>query len=233
MTSLLRTALITAALMFAASATAVALRPTHKIADAGPKVDLEAMIPKQFGDWRMDDTIRPVLPAPDLQAKLDHIYNQVLARTYINNSGKRIMLSIAYGGDQTGRLRVHRPESCYSGQGFLVKKVAETELDTLVGRVPIKRLSAQSGARHEPITYWIRVGGTTVTSLLGQRLAQLRFGLSGEVPDGLIFRVSSIGNNNDNEYLAHDTFVKDLMQSITREYQIALVGEIVANPSRH
>ena len=114
MTPLLRTGLLIAALMFAASAAAVALRPTHKLADAGPKVDLEAMIPKQFGDWRVDDSIAPVLPAPDVQAKLDKIYNQTLARTYVNGRGQRVMLSIAYGGDQSDSMQVHLPEVCYA-----------------------------------------------------------------------------------------------------------------------
>ena len=35
--------------MFAAAAVALAFQPTHRIADDGEKVNLEAMIPKQFG----------------------------------------------------------------------------------------------------------------------------------------------------------------------------------------
>jgi hypothetical protein len=30
---------------------AIAITPTHKLADQGPKIDLETMIPKQFGEW--------------------------------------------------------------------------------------------------------------------------------------------------------------------------------------
>ena len=176
MNTLLRTGIIIAALMMAASAAAVALRPTHKLADAGPKVDLEAMIPKQFGDWRIDDTIRPVLPSPDVQDKLDKIYNQTLARTYINSRGQRIMLSIAYGGDQSDSMQVHQPEVCYPAQGFQVRKSSLGQLATNHGALPVKRLVATQGSRIEPITYWITVGDEVINAGYKQktRAAQAR-----------------------------------------------------------
>ncbi len=87
--------------MLAAAGMALGLKPTEKVADAGPKVDLETLIPKAFGDWKIDETIVPLLVDPETQAKLDKIYNQTLTRTYVNSQGARIMLSIAYGGDQS------------------------------------------------------------------------------------------------------------------------------------
>jgi len=36
--------------MVAAAGLALAMTPTHKLADQGPKIDLETMIPKQFGE---------------------------------------------------------------------------------------------------------------------------------------------------------------------------------------
>ena len=40
--------------MFAAAGMALGLKPTEKIADAGPAVDLETLIPKQFGEWMLE-----------------------------------------------------------------------------------------------------------------------------------------------------------------------------------
>ena len=211
MTPLLRTALITAALMFAASAAAVALRPTHKLADAGPKVDLETMIPKQFGDWRIDTTIAPVLPAPDVQAKLDKIYNQVLARTYINGRGQRVMLSIAYGGDQSDSMQVHLPEVCYAAQGFQINKSSLGQLATDHGALPVKRLVASMNSRVEPITYWITVGDQVVNSGYKRKFAQLKHGIAGSVPDGILFRASSIDRDESNAYQLQDAFVRDML----------------------
>ena len=224
MTPLLRTALITAALMFAASAAAVALRPTHKLADAGPKVDLEAMIPKQFGDWRIDTTIAPVLPAPDVQAKLDKIYNQVLARTYINGRGQRVMLSIAYGGDQSDSMQVHLPEVCYAAQGFQINKTSLGQLATDYGALPVKRLVASLNSRVEPITYWITVGDKVVNSGMKRKLAQLKHGITGSVPDGTLVRASSIERDEVNAYALQEGFLRQMLSAMQLSDRSRIVG---------
>jgi hypothetical protein len=53
--------LITGLAMVAAAGLALAMTPTHKLADQGPKLNLETMIPKQFGEWKLDETIVPLL----------------------------------------------------------------------------------------------------------------------------------------------------------------------------
>lgn len=217
------------ALMLTASGLGVSLKPSQKVGASSSSINLHAMIPVSFGGWTIDKRFIPIMPAPELQEKVNQIYDETLARTYVNVKGDYVMLSIAYGGDQTGRLRVHRPESCYAGQGFLVKKVGEDLLRTSIGNIPVKRLSAQSGPRHEPITYWIRIGDSTVTGLLGQRLTQLRFGLTGEIPDGLIFRVSSINTKNNQAYALHDQFVADLLGALPKNHQVTLIGAAAGN----
>lgn len=226
MTPLLRTALITAALMFAASAAAVALRPTHKLADAGPKVDLEAMIPKQFGDWRIDNSIAPVLPSPDQQAALDKIYNQVLARTYINNRGQRVMLSIAYGGDQSDSMQVHKPEVCYAAQGFQVKNSSVGQLATDYGELPVKRLVATLSNRVEPITYWITVGDEVINVGFKQKVAQLKYGLTGNVPDGMLVRASSLDRNENSAYELQQAFLSEMITALPKEARLRIAGRL-------
>jgi EpsI family protein len=228
MTPLLRTGLIVAALMFAASAAAVALRPTHKLAEAGPRVDLEAMIPKAFGDWRIDESIVPVLPSPDVQAKLDKIYNQTLARTYINSQGQRIMLSIAYGGDQSDAMQVHKPEVCYAAQGFQVKTVSLGQLATEYGALPIKRLMATLGGRFEPITYWITIGDQAISAGYKQKLAQLKYGLTGSVPDGMLVRASSIDRDELNAYELQEGFLRDMLDAMAQADRVRIAGRFGA-----
>ena len=116
--------------MFAAAGMALALKPTEKVADAGPKIDLEVLIPKTFGDWKVDETITPLIANPEEEALINKIYNQTLTRTYVNSQNERIMLSIAYGGDQSDSMAVHKPEVCYPGQGFqIVKNVTDAAPD--------------------------------------------------------------------------------------------------------
>jgi EpsI family protein len=202
-----------------------ALKPTKLVAAQGPAVKLEDHVPEAFGHWRIDRAVMPLQPAPDVVAKIEAIYDATLARTYISDQGERVMLSIAYGGDQSGRLRVHRPEACYSAQGFHVKQARVEALPlapTL--QVEVRRLVARLGPRPEPITYWIRVGKSTVAGNTGQRLEQLRHAINGEIPDGLIFRVSSIDNDAEKAYRIHDQFVRELLSTVSPASRSLLAG---------
>lgn len=220
-----RRALTLAALMAATAGATILARPRSLLAAVGPRVDLEAMVPRRFGEWQIDPTFAPIQPSPDVIEKIASIYDATLNRTYINSRYQRVMLSIAYGGDQTGRLRVHRPESCYSAQGFAVTRVRDERVQFGSVAIPVKRLIGRLGGRNEPITYWIRVGEETVTGNIGQRLAQLRYGLAGEVPDGLIFRVSSIASDAEAAFRQQDSFIASLLAGADASTIERLVGK--------
>lgn len=211
-------------LMAASAAMAHFARPTVKIADSGPKIDLETLFPREFGDWRIDSRTPVVLPSPDLQAKLDAIYNQVLSRTYVNRNGERIMLSVAYGGDQSDGTNAHRPEVCYPAQGFQVQANEVGTIDLDGRQMPVRRLQSRLGPRHEPITYWIVVGDKVVTSGTQQKLAQLRYGVHGLIPDGMLVRVSSIGVDTKAAYALQAEFVNELVRSIDQERRLRITG---------
>lgn len=218
--------LLIGVVMLAAAGLAVALKPTHKVADQGPKIDLETMIPKQFGDWRMFDEPDRMMVSPDVQAKLDRIYSQTLARTYVNDKGDRLMLSIAYGGDQSDSMKAHRPEVCYPAQGFQVIQQVKGMLQTPFGSIPVNRLVARQGGRVEPITYWFVTGGQVNTSNLERKIAQLRFGLTGQIPDGLLFRVSTIERDANHAYSTQSAFVVELLQLLSESGRARLLGNM-------
>ena len=186
------TSIILGILMVSSGVLTMALTPTQRIADQQEKINLEVMIPVKFGDWQIDKSIVPLQIDAETQSKLDMIYNQTLARTYVNSQNERIMLSVAYGGDQSDNLAVHKPEVCYYVQGFEIMKIISDELATQYGELPIKRLLAVKGNRNEPITYWVTVGDKAVLPGFDQKLQQLRYGLTGNVPDGMLVRISSI-----------------------------------------
>lgn len=201
-----------------------ALTPRVKIADAKDKFALETMIPARFGEWQVDTSVIPLQVDPATQAKLDKIYNQTLSRTYINRDGERVMLSLAYGGDQSDNMGVHKPEVCYGAQGFAISGAREDGLKTDQGELPIKRLMAISGPRHEPITYWITVGNKAVMPGMDQRLMELKYGLTGTVPDGMLVRVSTIDPDPDNAYKVHDRFVNDMLRAMDERSRTKLAG---------
>lgn len=219
-----RTALIVAALMFAASVGAIVARPDEKLARQLPAISLEAMIPTQFGTWRHEPLAQVQVVNPETQALLDKLYSQVLDRVYVDDSSYRIMLSIAYGSDQHGSLQVHKPEVCYPAQGFAIQSNQAAKLATAYGEIPIRRLYTVRGARMEPVTYWFTVGDEAVQEGIQRRLADLRYGLTGRIPDGLLFRVSSIDSDPARAYRMQDQFIEQLLEAESPADRMRLSG---------
>jgi len=210
-----RFALSALAMMAASAYGAYRLEPTIHVSDQLPKMDLETLFPSQFGHWRVDTSMPVVLPSPDVQAALNVIYNQTLSRSYINDKGERIMLSVAYGGDQSDGTKIHRPENCYPGQGFTI---LSNHVDSIAlpaeRKLPVRRLVARMNARVEPISYWMIVGDTVALTSTANKLAQLAFGVRGMIADGMLVRVSSINSIVEPQYLIHNAFVEELFQAI-------------------
>lgn len=218
--------LIIGVCMFAAAGMALALKPTVKVADSGPKIDLETLIPKAFDDWKIDSTITPLIANPEQTALISKIYNQTLSRTYVNSRNERIMLSIAYGGDQSDNMAVHKPEVCYPAQGFqILKSPAISTFKTSEGDIPVKRLVAGQGPRVEPITYWTTVGDVVQVSGLKWKLQQLKYGLTGRIPDGLLYRVSSIQTDESRAFQIQDDFTHAMLQAMKPGDRERIVGK--------
>ena len=212
-------------LAIAAAMAASTLKPSKRLAEIKPRIDLETQLPKSFGRWRQDPSIRPVLPDPSLQSMLDALYTQTLSRTYINDAGQRVMLSIAYGSDQSSEATaVHRPEFCYSAQGYAVQDVGESTLDLGDRKVIGRHLIARYGRVTEPITYWVTLDERTTLPGLGRRLEQIRFGLRGEIADGLLFRLSSWSDKPEAAYELHRRFVQEMKDHVPAEVRARYFG---------
>ena len=209
--------------MLMAVGAASALKPSQSLVEQQEPISLETMIPKQIGDWHVDDSLLPVLANPDKQTLIDKLYSQTLSRTYVNGNGERIMLSIAYGSNQSDGLQVHKPDFCYPAQGFQITKKSSEILATDFGRVPVKRLLAVQDTRVEPVTYWITIGDTLAANALQWKLAQLKYGLTGKIPDGLIFRISSLGAEAI-AYPLQEEFVKLLLRDLPPKSRLRLIG---------
>jgi EpsI family protein len=185
---------------------------------------LESAIPRQFGDWREAPQGAVQVVNPQTQELLDKLYSQTLSRTYVNSHGYRVMLSLAYGDDQRGGLQAHMPEVCYPAQGFTVNGVSEQLIKTRFGNISGKRVSTSLGARQEPITYWFAMGDRTVRSGWEKRVVELRLGLTGQVPDGLLFRISSIDGDAATAYQAHNAFANDVLAALSQDNRRKVTG---------
>lgn len=212
------------AMMVAASGLAVAMRPTQRIADTGPAVKLATIIPTSFGDWQEEPQNQTLIIDPQQKEMIDKLYNQTLSRTYINAQGYRIMLSIAYGSDQSDAKQVHKPEVCYPAQGFALKNKQYGQFETQGTTIPVTRIETSLGQRQEPVTYWITVGDRVVGPGLNKKLVEMSYGLKGQIPDGLLFRISSIDSDTTKAYEKQNTFANQLLASLAPEYRQKFIG---------
>jgi EpsI family protein len=199
------------------------LRPTQETRHLGDKT-LEDTIPKSFGDW----TTRPLslihVDLTEAKAISDPTkgdrptYDEILSRTYVNSAGQVIMLSLAYGRRQSQELRIHRPELCYTAQGYEVTDLGISDVMLAPGvKSAAKTLMTSSRGRIEPVTYWIRIGNRITIDPWKTRGEVLRQGLQGYVPDGMLVRVSSLvsdaGKANDGFEL-QKRFIADFYQAL-------------------
>jgi len=218
----MRIGLLLCALMFAASVGALVARPTQKVADEHA-LSLVTLVPREFGGWREAPQAVQMVN-PQTQELLDRLYSEILTRSYVNAGGYRIMLSLAYGSDQRGALQAHKPEVCYPAQGFTVHANEPAILETAFGEIPARRLYTTLGQRHEPVTYWFTVGDKASPTQIEKRLVEMRFALTGRIPDGMLFRVSSIDLDRQRAYALQEQFVTELLKVVSPEGRKRLSG---------
>lgn len=210
------------AMIMCASA-AYALTPRHKISQLQPMPILEEGVPQNFGDWHsVLGRFQVIDPAQKLT--LTKIYDQTLSRTYENSAGYRIMLSMAYGGNQRDELELHKPEVCYVAQGFLLNEKSRTQLQFATHTIPVTRLNVTQGNRIEPVTYWATVGNTVVNNGYAKKLVEIRYGIAGKIPDGVLVRISSIDNDQQAAYRLHEQFATEFLAALPDAIKTKLLG---------
>lgn len=213
------------ACMFGAAYCAEALKPTVSLADIKPKIVLDQLIPTQFGTWKEVPSLRPVLPDPTVQRVIDSAYSQTLARGYVNEKGQIVMLTVAYGKDQNSEsTAAHRPEFCYTGQGFTVRELGVHEAQMAHHALTMRQLVGTRENYVEHISYWVTLDEKATLPGLGRKLAQMRYGLHGQIADGMLVRVSSASRDAQAAERVHDVFIRDLEQQIPSAFRSRFFG---------
>jgi exosortase B len=208
-------ALASLVVLLASAIGALLMAPVQSASTKLSRPDLENMIPQRINEWVAQDTRGTLLVAPDLEKSASKIYAQTLNRLYVNSEGESVMLVIAYGGNQLGsELQAHRQEYCYTAQGFTLQDLGDAVVAISPVELPVRRFVARQSRRIEAVTYWLKVGDIAVLPGLGRKLAQLRYGLSGKIPDGILVRVSSLGRYTDKELLKQADFIVALTGAV-------------------
>ena len=215
---------LAALLMLAGLVVSSWMRPTQLWADKVGAPNLERIIPAEFGDWVQSDFGGANIVNPQLAEAVQAIYTSTLSRVYTHKpTGRRVMLSVAYGKDQSIDTQVHPPEACYRSQGFRVNDRVETEVATPLGALKAVRLHTTLGLRAEPLTYFIRVGDTVARGSLERNLVRMQFAARGYLVDGLLFRVSEVTNRPD-AYDFQSRFISDVLAALPPAERRQFIG---------
>lgn len=114
---------------------------------------------------------------------------------------------------------------CYVGQGFVIKQAEPLTLSLDGHSIRAKKMVTEQGIRHEPLIYWMLVGDQTVQAGWQRKLLQLSYAAQGVIPDGLLFRVSSIDPNDARAFALQVSFIRDLLAAIPAAQRPLLIGQ--------
>lgn len=209
----------------------ILLTPRERV--ALHSVELERMVPHQFGDWREESgSVAQVSPEIEQSVQTSAqrpAYDQVLMRTYRRQTdGAQVMLALAYGRQQRQEFKVHRPELCYYSQGYEVRPTGRQLIELGTARpIEMQTLVARNRWRMELVSYWIRIGDQISTSPWRSRLIIAQEAFAGRVPDGILVRTSSLLQSDADASMAlgvQSGFLAALYVALSVSAQKALTG---------
>lgn len=232
-----------ALLLCSAAALLVAqqLRPTRYAERQG--VTLGAMLPPTVKQWReVKSNLVQMSLTPegiDRSEAVAATYDDTAMTSYADPKGNLVMVALAYGRLQRQEGKIHRPELCYSAQGFTVNTKTTVALPLTPGGAPdgliqVHRIDTSSRRQREIVSYWIRIGDLFSVSAFETRTHIMTVGLQGEIPDGILFRVSQVvpseltGPELEAAYARQESFMVALAGSLTGGGKKMLIGDRLA-----
>ena len=207
--------------MLAASGMALARMPSAQAAPIA-KDRFDDWVPDMVGPWRFATVSGVVLPPPD--ALSDRLYDNIVARVYEAPELPSMMLMIAYNNVQDGVLQVHRPEICYPVGGYELTPTREYRLSIRNRAVPANVFAASGPDRTEQILYWTRLGDEFPRSWIEQRMAVARANVAGRIPDGVLVRVSLLGNDPVAALPLLERFARGFLDASPQPLRRILIG---------
>jgi len=228
----LRVVLVAIGLMIA-SAEAWLLTPRVRQHDV--VAPLANLVPVEFAEWReiplASDAVDPRAQLPG-ETDREAPYDDVLMRGYTNPRGDIVVLALAYGSHQRQEVKIHRPEICYTAQGFEVLRRTPVDLPlTGVSAQPARgaRMLVRGADRVETVSYWIRIGDLYSRGAWRTRSHIFTEGLSGRIVDGMLVRVSQIvpdaASATPQRFALQEDFLAQLVRALPANARDLLVND--------
>jgi len=209
-------------LAFASVAGIAAARQPTKNVDYLGKNKLDKILPEKLGKWTFVSSSGLVVPPEDQLSQA--LYSQLLTRVYTTESGAPIMLLVAQSASQTGILQIHRPEFCYTAGGYDLSPSSPHTVNLGSSKIPALSISASMLGKTEQIVYWTRIGEHLPLSWRQQRMAVAMDNLRGIIPDAVMVRVSTYGNDKAAALADVDDFIRAMMASVAPQVRRVFIG---------
>lgn len=187
-----------------------------------PEKTFDTWVPRQFGRWTSISESGVVLPPPD--ALRDRLYDNLVTRVYASASGVSVMMLLAYNNAQDGVLQLHRPETCYPVGGYALSGTREVDIPVGGRRIPANFFTATGPDRIEQVQYFTRLGDAFPRSWAEQRMAVIRANIAGDIPDGMMMRVSTLGMDAPEAETLLDEFSRSFILHSNARLQHLLLG---------
>ena len=207
---------------FASVAGIAAARQPTKNVDYLGKNKLDEILPEKLGKWTFVSSSGLVVPPEDQLSQA--LYSQLLTRVYTTESGAPIMLLVAQSASQTGILQIHRPEFCYTAGGYDLSPSSPHAVNLGSSTIPALSISASILGKTEQIVYWTRIGEHLPLSWRQQRMAVAMDNLRGIIPDAVMVRVSTYGNDKAAALADVDDFIRAMMGSVAPQVRRVFIG---------
>jgi EpsI family protein len=173
-------------------------------------------IPTTVGGWTSRKSAEVVLPPQDDSNKL---YENLETRVYEGQGLPAMMLLIAFSSIQQNDIQVHRPEVCYPASGYPIVWSKPIEIGFGSANLAGRELLADRGGLRERIVYWVRVGNAFPTNWAEQRTTMALQNLQGSIPDGALFRVSSIEEPDSSNSAALRQFIEMFLSTVSPSFR--------------
>lgn len=187
-----------------------------------PEARFERWVPQSFGRWSSISQSGVVLPPPD--ALRDRLYDNLVTRTYAAAGAPGVMMLLAYNNAQDGVLQVHRPEVCYPVGGYELSPTRQVDIPVAGRSIPANFFTATGPDRIEQVQYFTRLGDAFPRSWAEQRMAVIRANIAGDIPDGMMMRVSTLGIDADEAETLLDEFSRSFILHSNAQLQHLLLG---------
>lgn len=215
-------------------ASVAAWQLTPRVRQHDTVAPLASLVPVRFSEWHeiplAADAVDPRAQLPGA-ADREAPYDDVLMRGYTNPRGDIVVLALAYGSHQRQEVKIHRPELCYTAQGFEVLRRTPVDLPlTGVSAQPARgaRMLVRGADRLETVSYWIRIGDLYSRGAWKTRAHIFTEGLSGRLVDGMLVRVSQIvpdaASATPQRFELQEDFLAQLVRALPASARDLMVG---------